>query len=431
MYNTIQKKFISYFITFIFLISTIITLNSEARNELEIDIDNNINDILNMIEKVNESLISFYLENLVSFGPRFTGTDKCRASAEYIYEEFKSLGLNVSYHYWNSSKYSSKNVVATVLNKDKDINSVIILCAHYDTTETSPGANDDGSGIAAMLTIANIINDLSFKNTIRFVAFSGEEIGTFGSHFYARYCYDNEENIISVINLDTIGYTTEVGGDFLYLLKTDRSNWISSMAINISHEFRRYFDISIKSIANRRNDHQSFIEYGYDAIQFVQLERGDYPLHTPEDTIDKINYSYLSKVVKLVLILTYKMGYKEFDTQVRLITPKEGYLYIFNNPVFHLPGFNIRGTGLRGMTYLIGKTVSKIEILTNENINSVVFCLDGHSSFSGFLENPPFEWTIEKSYWSIKPFFGKHILGVYVTTESGLVVYDEMDIFII
>ena len=57
----------------------------------------------------------------------------------------------------------------------------------------------------------------------------------------------------------------------------------------------------------------------------------------------------------------------EFDTRVILTSPKEGFLYIFNNPIFHLPGFNIRGTGLRGMTYLIGNTIADVKISTNEN----------------------------------------------------------------
>jgi hypothetical protein len=413
------------------LLSTIKPVNSQNSNGLKSSINNILDDILFLIEKVDVSLISYYLENLVSFGPRSTGSENCRLSAEYIYDEFNSLGLNVSYHNWDSMKYSSQNVVASLSYNNSSNDSIIILCAHYDTTETSPGANDDGSGIASLLTIANILSDLTFNHTIRFVAFSGEEIGTYGSHFYAKNCYDNGDNIIAVLNLDTIGFTTESGGKFVYLLKTDRSQWISSMTKNICEGYQNYLDIILKSISNRRNDHQSFLEYGFDAVQFVQLERGDYPLHTPNDTINKINYSYLSKVVKLVLILSYKIANMEIDTQVQFISPKEGYLYISNNPILHLPGFNIRGTGLRGMTYLIGPTISKIKISSNENITSVAYCLDGHSAFSGFLENPPYEWIIQKSYWTVKPFLGKYVLSVYVTMESGNVVYDEMDIFII
>ena len=431
MYNKIQKKIIAYILAFFFLLSIIIPVSSEKTRELKNVITNISDDVISLIEKVNESLISYYLEKLVSYAPRFTGTENCRQSAKYIFDEFKALELDVSYHNWKSSQYSSQNIVATLNRDDASHDSVIILCAHYDTTETSPGANDDGSGIATLLAIANILSEFSFKNIIRFVAFSGEEIGTYGSHFYARDCYDAGDNIIAVLNIDTVGFTTDAGEQSLYLLKTDRSQWISLMAFEICKDYNQYLDINIKPIANRRNDHQSFLEYGFNSVQFVQLERGDYPLHTPNDTIDKINYSYLSKVVKLVLILGYKISNMEFDTRVILTSPKEGFLYIFNNPIFHLPGFNIRGTGLRGMTYLIGNTIADVKISTNENINSVAFCLDGHSAFSGFLEKPPYEWKIEKPFWTILPLLGKHTLSVFVTTESGIVAYDEMDIFII
>jgi len=425
-----KKKVLVCFFAILLFSSIDITVSSEQVNKLynnPLDLD----DILSLIEQVNESLISPYLEQLVSFGPRLTGTEECQQSAEYIYNKFKELGLNVSYHPWKSVQYSSQNIVATLTGRNTLHDAIIILCAHYDTTETSPGANDDGSGIATLLTVANILSEYSFNHTIRFVAFSGEEEGTYGSHFYARDCYKTDDNIIAVLNIDTVGYTTDVGGRSVYLLKTERSQWISSKIQNICQEYQQYLNIKINPIANRRNDHQSFLEYGFDAVQFVQLERGDYPLHTPNDTLDKINYSYLSKVIKLILILTLNLANKEYDVRVQFISPKEGYLYIYNNPSFHLPGYNIRGTGLRGMTYLVGDTIAQVNIFTNERINSVVFCLDGHSAFSGFLEEPPYEWTIEKPFWTIFPLFGKHILSVYVTTESGAKVYDEMDIFFV
>jgi hypothetical protein len=431
MKRTIYNKIYIFIISAIILLSSINIVNSTRTVEFENNSNNEFDYILSLIEQVNESLISNYLEGIVSFGPRYTGTESCRKSAEYIFNEFKNQGLNVSYQKWNSLGFSSQNVIGSLNNKESNIDSTIIICAHYDTTETSSGANDDGSGIASLLTLSNIFSKVSLNHTLRFIAASGEEIGTFGSHFYSKYCYDNGDDIIAVINLDTIGYTTDNGGNFLYLLKTDRSQWIASMTQEICNEFGDFVNLIVKPIANRRNDHQSFIEYGFDAVQFVQLERGDYPLHTPEDTLDKINYSYLTKVVKLVLILSYKIGKKEFDIRVRINSPKEGYLYFLNNPIINLPGFNIRGTGLRGMTYLIGKTIAGIDISTNENISSVAYCIDGHSSFSGFLQEPPFEWIIEKSYWTIMPLFGKHILSVYVTTENGNIAYDEMDIFII
>ena len=388
-------------------------------------------DIIDMINQVNESLISYYLEKLVEFGPRFVGSESCRRAAEYIYDEFMDLGLNVYIDSWRYPRYRCQNVIATLEGVDLSSDAMFILCAHYDTSKESPGANDDGSGIAAILAIANICSQYSFNHTIRFIAFSGEEVGLFGSHDYARKSYENRENIVAVLNIDTIGNTTAEGGKILYLLKTDRSEWISTFSKNISQSYLEYIDLSVVPVGNRRNDHQAFLNYGYDAVQFVQLARGEYPLHTPDDTIDKINYTYLVKVIKLILAITAELASTPIDVQIRIVTPYEGHLYLFDRPVFQLPGFNLFRTELRGMTYVLGRATARVNIITKEEITSVAFCIDGVASFPGFLQHPPYEWKIQISPSKIFPITGKHTLGVYVCTRNGKTAYDEMDIYVL
>jgi hypothetical protein len=383
----------------------------------------------NLIEQVDTTMIENYLDTLVSYGPRFTGTPACQKVATFLYDEFTALGLDTSFHHWNTVKYHSKNIEAIHQGTDTNSTPTIILIAHYDTIGDSPGANDDGSGIVTLLTIAQILKTYSFAPTIRYVAVSGEEIGTYGSHFYARDCNNQDDNIIAVLNVDTVGYTTKTGENSAYLLHNSRSQWISTMIVEICDNYQNEIGLKIKPIGNRGNDHHSFLEYGYDAVQFVQLERGDYPLHTPEDTIDKINYTYLSKIIKLVLSSTYKLATYQQPVQVSITSPKEGFLYIDDTALFCLPGYNIGGIGLRGMTYLFGETTASIKITSDEKISSVAFCLDGFSSFTGYFQQPPYEWIIESVRFSLFPLIGKHTLGVYVTTDEGSMAYDEMDLF--
>jgi len=388
-------------------------------------------DIVDMINLVNESLISHYLEGLVNFGPRLTGSENCSKAAVYINNEFKKLGLYSYIDPWKNLKYKSQNVIASLNGTDPSSDAVFVLCAHYDTIGDSPGANDDSSGVATMLTIANICSKYSFNHTIRFVITSGEEVGLYGSYDYARKSYERNENIVEVINIDTIGNTTKEGENIVYLLKPERSDLIYSFIKETSETYMDYIDLSIVNIGDRGNDHRSFLNFGYDAIQFVQLARGDYPIHTPQDTIEKINYEYLVKVTKLILATTVELAGKPIDVQVRIVAPKEGYLYLFNKAIFHPSKLNIGGKNLRGLTYIIGRTTAKINIITKDEISSVAFCIDGISRFPGFLQQPPYEWKIELSPQKIFPFTGKHILGVYVCTNSGKTAYDEMDIFFI
>ncbi len=387
-------------------------------------------DIINLINQVNRSLISNYLEDLVSFGPRLTSTKNCSKTAQYIYNEFLKLDMNVYFDPWISIKYRCKNIIATLNGINPNSDAIFILCAHYDTTKNSPGANDDGSGIAAMLAIANICSQYKFNHTIRFIAFSGEEVGTYGSHAYAKKAYRRGENIRAVLNLETFGYTSQ-GGKELFVLKTERAEWLSQFSREISEKYYEFINLNIITIGNRPCDHQAFLEYGYDAVQYVQLNRDDYPIHTPEDSLDKINFSYLTKVTKLILAITVALAITPIDLQIRIATPFEGYVYIMDYPIIHLPGFNIRKTGLRGMTYILGKAVIRVNITTKSDIASVFFCVDGISELYGECKEPPYEWKIQKSIWKIFPLIGKHKIGVYVWTTDGKVAYDEMDVFII
>ena len=406
------------------------TKNLRSINNIDLPKQDISTDIIDMITKVNKSLISYYLESLVSFGVRYTGSENSKKAADFIFNEFQNLGLNACIDPWRYIGYKSQNVIATLNGTDPSSDAVIIVCAHYDTTINSPGANDDGSGIAAMLAIANITSKYSFNHTICFIATSGEEIGLYGSRNFAQKCYERNENIFAVLNIDTIGNTTEEGKEIVYLLKPERSERIKSTIEETCQIYKEYIGLSAVSICDRGNDHKSFLNFGFDAIQFVQLSRGDYPYHTPEDTIEKINYDYLVNVTKLILATTARLTDKSIDVQVRIVTPKEGYVYLFNRPIFYLSKLNI-GKKTRDLTYIIGRAKITINITTKEEINSVAFCIDGHSPFPGFLQEPPYEWIIQISSGKIFPITGKHLLSVYVVTDSGKIAYDEMDIFTI
>jgi hypothetical protein len=299
-----------------------------------------------------------------------------------------------------------------------------------DTSKNSPGANDDGAGVAALMTIANICSKYTFNHTIRFVVTSGEEVGLLGSHDYARKVSAKKENIVAVLNLDAIGNNTEKGGNVVYILKPDRSDWIAEFIENIAETYYEYINLEVLPIANRGNDHQSFVNYGYDAVQFVQLARGKYPFHKPEDTIEKINLTYLVKVIKLVLATTVTFADKPIDLQVRIVTPMEGYHYLFNIPILRQFRINLGGRDARGLTYIYGRTTARIKITSDEEINSVAYCIDGISTFPGFYQEDPYEWIIEISAKKF-PSIGRFKFSVYVSTTSGKVAYDEMDLFVI
>ena len=130
-------------------------------------------------------------------------------------------------------------------------------------------------------------------------------------------------------------------------------------------------------------------------------------------------------------MIAVELADKPIDLQIRIITPLEGYFYFMDKPIFRLPGFNVRWLGLRGMTYIFGKAVVRVNITVKSEIESVFFCIDDVSEFFGERKEPPYEWRIQKPTWSIVPLVGKHTIGAYVWTVDGKVAYDEMDVFIL
>jgi hypothetical protein len=251
-------------------------------------------EIIDMIQAMDESMILGYLENLTAFGPRVTGTSECHEAGDYIYDEFESMGLEVRYHHWNYEGYQDRNIEATLHGINETSDEIYIVCAHYDSVPGSPGADDDGSGVAATMSAAFIMSQYGFNHTVRFVTFSGEEQGLLGSHEYVEEAYANGDNIIAVLNVDMIGFAiTTYHGNNIKVYHNDASIWLTEFTIPSGYSWG--------------SDHYYFWEYGYDALFYAEYEF-NYYYHSPQDTIQNMNITYATKCSKLVLAILVELA---------------------------------------------------------------------------------------------------------------------------
>ncbi|EMR74456.1 Peptidase M28 [Thermoplasmatales archaeon SCGC AB-540-F20] len=258
--------------------------------------------VIDMIQEMNESMILGYLENLTYFGPRVTGTPACQAAGDYIYNEFQSMGLEIRYHNWSYSGYSDRNIEATLPGTNETSDEIYVVCGHYDSVSGSPGADDDGSGVVAVMSAAFIMKEYAFNHTIRFVTFSGEEQGLLGSHEYAEEAFANGDNIIGVLNADMIGFavTTDHGNN-IKVYENDASEWLTDFTDDVSEQYDEYIQLNvIPSGYTWGSDHYSFWQVGYDAIFYHEYEF-NYYYHSPQDTIENMNITYDAKCSKLIL----------------------------------------------------------------------------------------------------------------------------------
>jgi hypothetical protein len=156
-----------------------------------------------IFEQISLTSFSAYLSHLSNnIGSRYYGTDGNDKAAEYIAQQFEEMGLDVSFHEFSSS---GDNVVGKLPGGSIHNNQCIVVGAHYDTYPiSSKGADDNGSGVAAVLEIARVLSQYRFNYTIYFVAFDEEEIGLYGSDAFAAYLHDNHIPVAFMYNFDMV-----------------------------------------------------------------------------------------------------------------------------------------------------------------------------------------------------------------------------------
>ena len=182
-----------------------------------------------MIQQVNASILRTYIQKIQEFGPHPTGSKACEAIGKYLYDTLNSFQVSVQYDSWRYKLYSGKNIVASLQGKESS--NIVVVSAHYDSVSISPGANDDGSGVAVVLAAADIMSHYSFNSTIRFVLFSGEEQGLLGSHEYVQNASRKGEHILGDITLDGVGYamTSEDGSKIKHHANNQSTGWLTSV----------------------------------------------------------------------------------------------------------------------------------------------------------------------------------------------------------
>ena len=185
------------------------------------------------VSKISPDSIKSHIQDLLAFHTRHnlsTKTDNkigIGAASNYLFSKISSyitdsnsdLKVNrVEYKIGGKESRLGKevvltNVIATINGTNNNDNRVIALLAHYDnriddnndSTSFAPGANDNGSGVAALIEIARVLSEIKIPVTVKLMFLSGEEHGLFGSEYMAQLAEKEHWNLIAVINNDMIG----------------------------------------------------------------------------------------------------------------------------------------------------------------------------------------------------------------------------------
>lgn len=229
-------------------------------------------------------------------------------AAQYLYDEYAALGLSVTYDPFVENSTPMTNVVAELPGAGPGSDHIYILCAHYDSisqdpNHVAPGADDNGSGCAAVLEAARILSQHRFSRTIRFIHFAGEEQGLWGSAHYARQTHQRGDRIDGVINLDMIGYESVPPNDHIVEIHagTDPASIALADALidNIPEYGVNLVPQEITTNATWRSDHGSFWSRGYPAILGIEDFQDFNPhYHSTNDTLANMQAQMMVEYTK-------------------------------------------------------------------------------------------------------------------------------------
>jgi hypothetical protein len=247
---------------------------------------------------------------------------KFRAAADFIEASFTNAGYKVRRQTFEAMRVSCDNLEAELPGTNRPA-EIVVIGAHYDSVQDCPGANDNGSGVAAVLALARAWAGRTPGRTLRFVAFANEEPpffqqDTMGSLVYARRCRGQREQVIAMLSLETIGYFNTSKGSQKYpwpvgLLYPSRGDFIGFVSNTGNAKLvRRCVGLFRRNAAFPSeggalpgalpgigwSDHWAFWQAGYPALMVTDTAPFRYPhYHTAQDTPDKLDYDRLTRVV--------------------------------------------------------------------------------------------------------------------------------------
>ncbi|WP_417860407.1 M28 family metallopeptidase [Winogradskyella sediminis] len=301
-----------------------------------------VNNLKNSITFADETVVKAYLNSIQSeelkthvfeissdkYKGRMTGEEGHNLVCDYIRKQYMSYNINAPQSHSNYYQTVPKNNFPDELNDSQNViayiegaefpNEFVYITAHSDHEGVKDGqiyngADDNGSGTAAVLEIAEAFSQAVKegnrpKRSIVFLHVTAEEIGLYGSKFYTNHPIFPLDNAVATLNIDMIGRVDDRhkdNEDYIYLIGSDRIStelhYITEQANTTFTNLQLDYKYNDENDANQyyyRSDHYNFALNDVPVIFFFNGEHQDYT--KPTDTADKINYPLLAKRTKLI-----------------------------------------------------------------------------------------------------------------------------------
>lgn len=250
--------------------------------------------------------------------------DRLGRTVRYLTEELSSFGYPVRTQSFLFGGHTYQNIIAEKAGADAP-GRVVVVGAHYDTVGTTPGADDNASGVAGLLALARTFADRPCGKTVRFVAFPLEEPPAYrtrnmGSYHYAEMLATAREHVEGMVCLEMIGFFSDRPGSQLYPLPFMKylfpkaGTYIAMVGNRRSRAFTGAMAASFRTATDLPlvtlnapsfvvgidfSDHWSFNKFGIPAFMVTDTAFYRNPhYHAPSDLPDTLDYARMAQVVE-------------------------------------------------------------------------------------------------------------------------------------
>lgn len=271
-----------------------------------------------MLNNIKHNLET-HLKEIVRERDPFLATQGHFYVKEYIRQELQKWGMVESFEFNYNNKIYENLILNLPSQENTKVKPPILIGAHFDTVIGSPGADDNGTGIAVLLELARFFYHYPSNYPIRLVAFDLEEYGLVGSDAYANYLKQQNFKIRLMISLEMLGYCNPnpnsqiypPGLKYFYPSTGDFIALIGNLStipdlIKISRLIRKkntgceWLTVPFRGEIvpdTRRSDHAPFWDNNYQAIMITDTSNLRNPnYHQPSDTLDTIDLDFLTGV---------------------------------------------------------------------------------------------------------------------------------------
>jgi len=266
-----------------------------------------------IISRVNIDSVSMYARELtgdtttlIDGNPtliysRYAYSPSNELASRYILQKFRGWGMSSMIQAYSSTGW---NIIARKIGTCYP-NQYYIICGHYDDhsfnmEDTIHGADDNASGICAVLEAARVLKPYSFDYTIIFIALDEEEIGLYGSNNYADTALMRRDSILGVINLDMIAWDSNNDNKMTVVTDTNSSG-LADIMYSSCLVYQPHLN-PIYAYGSGGSDHWAFQQRGYKACLFIEdFSNFNIYYHTIGDNYEHMNRPYMVSIIKAAI----------------------------------------------------------------------------------------------------------------------------------